>query len=110
LFAEQAKERQLATLKQNQTDTVSQKIDELKDNLAPETAAVIAVEMGDNVKPDPNEQRTDQKVAKLYGTNRTYVAKAKKVQEHAPELAKKVKNKELDLNEAAKEADRHSIR
>lgn len=55
---------------------------------------------------DPNERKTANKVAKLHGTNRTYVAKAKKIQEHAPELVQKVKDKEIDLNEAAKVADR----
>ncbi|MFM7438437.1 MAG: hypothetical protein ACKO2V_07500 [Snowella sp.] len=74
--AEQSKERQKEAIKARdelgRAIPVTEKIQELGDNLDPETAANIAVEMGENVKPAPNERRTDHKVAKLHGTNRTY--------------------------------------
>lgn len=104
LFAEQAKQAQLATLKQNQADTVTEKIQEREDNLEPETAATIAVEMGDQVKPKRLERETATKLAKVGGTNQNYVAKAKRVKAHAPELLSGVASGDVDLNEAAKVA------
>ena len=110
LFAVQAKERRreagaknLEAFK-NGDSLVSEKIHELENNLDPETAATIAVEMGDQVKPQPVERRTDTKLAKAFGTNQNYVAKAKKVKDHAPELLPQVASGDVDLNQAAKVA------
>jgi hypothetical protein len=87
LLAEQAKEAQLATLKQNQTDTVVEKISQRETS-------------------NPDDNKTRQKIAKTFGTNQNYVSKAKKVKNHAPELLSKVASGEVDLNDAAKEAGR----
>lgn len=103
-LANQAKERQ-KQYHGNQYEKpngVSQKIDEVQNDLDPETAAVIAVEMGDQVKP--NDRRTDTQLAKIGGTNRDYVSKSKQVKEYAPELAADVKSGKVDLNTAAKVA------
>jgi protein gp37 len=55
-------------------------------------------------EPKPQERRTDTKLAKAFGTNQNYVAKAKKVKDHAPELLPEVAAGNVDLNEAAKVA------
>ncbi|MBD2653113.1 DUF5131 family protein [Synechocystis sp. FACHB-383] len=109
IFEEEAKQSRIEAGKlygeNHPKQELTQNFVEPLSSLNPETAATIAVEMGDQVKPR-QERETAHKVAKTIGTNRDYVRKAKKIQEHAPELAEKVKNKELDINQAAKEADR----
>jgi hypothetical protein len=83
-LAEQAKQAQGTRTDLKQESNIPEKIQESEDSLDPETAATIAVEMGDQVK-SRQERETAHKVAKTMGTNQDYVRKAKKIQEHAPD-------------------------
>lgn len=51
-------------------------------------------------------KRTDHKLAETHGTNRTYVANARKVAEKSPELADKVAKGEMTLPQATTELRR----
>lgn len=57
-----------------------------------------------------NSRLTDHKLAESYGTNRTYVAKSRKVLEQAPDLADKVERSELTLAQASTELRRRQRR
>jgi len=66
-------------------------------------------------KPSPkmdevNQRRTDHKLAEAAGTSRTYVAKARKIVEQAPELAEKVERGEMTLSQASTEMRREEKR
>lgn len=50
-----------------------------------------------------NDRKTDHKLAQQAGTNRTYVAKARKLLDESPELAEKVERGEIKLDKAAKQ-------
>lgn len=56
------------------------------------------------LEPAPMERKTNVKIAQAFGTNDNYVAKAKKVKDHAPELLQAVATGTVDLNHAAKVA------
>ena len=83
LFAaleEQARQRQLSSLKQYQDDIpVPQKIAE---------------------RNDPSERETRQKVAVVMGTNRQYISDSKKLKETAPEVHEAVKSGVLNIAQA----------
>lgn len=49
---------------------------------------------------------TDSKIAESAGTNRTYINKARKIVEQAPELAAKVEREEMTLSQASTELRR----
>lgn len=74
---QEAKERQLSTLKQNSTD--SQLIDERITS------------------------RTDDKIADIFNTNRTYVNEAQKLKNEKPELFEEVKTGQKTITEVKKE-------
>src|SRR5690606_27303786 len=57
-----------------------------------------------------NTARTDHKLAESAGTNRSYVAKARKIVEEAPELADKVERGEMTLSQASTEMRRDEKR
>lgn len=76
----EAKERQLATLKQNAT--VSQKVEQ---------------------REKPNESKASDAAARLTGTNRQYVSDAKKIAEKSPELIEKVRTGKATIPQAKKE-------
>ncbi|NJP21883.1 MAG: hypothetical protein HC763_25985, partial [Hydrococcus sp. CRU_1_1] len=85
-IADAAKERQRESIKnrdeQGRALPVVQKIAQL-----------------DNNEP---QERTREKVARTFGTNKTYVSKAKKVKEFAPELLDEVKSGSIALNAASR--------
>lgn len=94
----QAKERQLATLKQNQVDTVTQKIEQrIEDRNQHESGLTQKIEQ---VQKDRNQNSSTHKAAKTLGTNRQYISDAKKLKETAPKIHEAVKRGDANLNQA----------
>jgi DNA modification methylase/ParB-like chromosome segregation protein Spo0J len=62
------------------------------------------------VQAPRQERSTDHKLAESAGTNRSYVATARKVVEHAPALAEKVERGEITLSQASTEMRRDEKR
>ena len=87
----EAKERQLATLKQNQA-SVHQLIDERFNE--PRKPALQALEQ----------------VAQLVGTNRQYMSDGKRLRDEAPELLERVRSGELTIPQAKTEMKRAEVK
>lgn len=77
----QAEERRLATLKQNQTDTVCQLIDER----------------------EPPKRRSDAQAAALFNTNRTYIREAEKIRQADPVVFDRVASGQATITQAKRE-------
>jgi len=91
LLAEQAKQAQGTRndlIESNITEKIQESIEviSLEDITEPEKPREL------QLTKTKTERQTSHKVAKHFGTNDNYVAKAKKVKEYAPELTEKVKN------------------
>lgn len=107
IFADEAKERQGERTDLKSDNNIPQNFAECESNQKPVNHLSSQQRAAVEVNPVPvkrEESETRQKIAKLYGTNRDYVSKAKKVKDHAPELLPKVASGEVDLNDAAKVA------
>jgi hypothetical protein len=74
MFEEEAKQAQGTRNDLKKESNITQNFGESCEELDPETAATIAVEMGDKVKPR-HDRETTGRLAKTMGTNRGYVRK-----------------------------------
>lgn len=98
LLAEEAKKRQLSTLKQyavsqnfeqrDETESLFDELPAIPRQLKPAEKAVITLEVE---KQLANERKAAYQAAKLTGTNRQYVSDAKSIQKSSPEVAKAAK-------------------
>ena len=87
----EAKERQLSTLKQN-------------------ASAPLVKNLTNGFETDRNETKAAAQAAALVGTNRTYVAKAKALQQSRPDLYRKVAAGQTTIDKAAKQQKREAER
>jgi len=96
LLAEEAKKRQLSSLKQYKENTVPEIIPEREEKK----------ENGDTVVPKVAQRekgRTIEQAGKIIGVGKEYIRKAEKVKKEAPELVEKIMKGEMNLSEASKE-------
>lgn len=96
MLEEEAKERQLATLKQNQPE--QSLVKELTNGTSMDMSRLWQAE-----QQRRNKGKAAEQAAQLFQTNRQYVSDAKRIQEQAPELLDRVKSGELSIPEAKKE-------
>lgn len=65
--------------------------------------------LSDKKLPDNKPQRSSEKAAELFNTNRTYINQAAKVKAEAPEAFEKVKAGKMRLQDAVKEVARKPV-
>lgn len=102
LLAEEAKKRQLSSLKQYKENTVQEIIPEREEKK----------ENGDTVVPllaQREKGRTIEQAGKIIGVGKEYIRKAEKVKKEAPELVEKIMAGEMNLNQAVKEVKRKQV-
>ena len=112
-LAEEAKERKLATLKQNQPKSAHATDVETfphrtRDDPEPYRPTTHTARAGQTNKPkrtetDERASKSREQEAKLAGTNSSYVLKAKFVEAERPDLAEQVRLGTLSLEKAIKQ-------